>query len=510
MVTATTEAPIAPSVAIAPSRGRVVVADELGYCWGVRRALDIIQDAAGAAGPIAPIGDVIHNPQVVERLRARGVEGAGSVDEAVDRGFKRVAITAHGMGPHLAGEAEAAGVELVDTTCPLVTKVQRLAQKLVRQGYFLVVYGDSYHPEVRSVIGWAGTTKAIAAKKVADLPWNAPRGATGPDVVTPPRKVAVVSQTTKNVAELMKFANELQALVAPEGGEFRLCNTICEPTSERQNALRRLVERDRVDLILAIGGKEELQHRPPRRGRQQPGRRLVPHRAAGGHRRRLAGRRPHRRRHRRRLDPGRRDRGRGRVPRRPGLRPARRRHPARGPRLRAFLLARPAERFPWPAGWRGAAGPHWLPTASFSRAGDRRYRPHRAPPPEGVVAENGLRILPVAPPRVVIARASARFTWARVGRWGAPSFPPASARRRGGGSWKCGGSTLRRLLGAIPDPRRSGPISASRIGVHLSFPTAVDLWLGTPKGPKDPPDFVFVGESSQAGRDGGGKVPATF
>ena len=254
MVTATADAPTAPIPA--GTRGRVVVADELGYCWGVRRALDIIQDAAGAAGPIAPIGDVIHNPQVVERLRARGVVGAASVDEAVDRGFRRVAITAHGMGPHLAGEADAAGVELVDTTCPLVTKVQRLAQKLVRQGYFLVVYGDSYHPEVRSVIGWAGTSKALAAKKIVDLPWNAPRGQSGPGKVTPPRKVALVSQTTKNVDELMKFAHELQALVAPEGGEFRLCNTICEPTSERQNALKRLVERDKVDLILAIGGKK--------------------------------------------------------------------------------------------------------------------------------------------------------------------------------------------------------------------------------------------------------------
>ena len=87
------------------------------------------------------------------------------------------------MGPHLAGEAAAAGLELIDTTCPLVTKVQRLAQKLVRQGYFLVVYGDSYHPEVRSVIGWAGTSKAVAAKKIADLPWNAPRGASGEGVV---------------------------------------------------------------------------------------------------------------------------------------------------------------------------------------------------------------------------------------------------------------------------------------------------------------------------------------
>jgi 4-hydroxy-3-methylbut-2-enyl diphosphate reductase len=235
---------------------RVVVAKELGYCWGVRRALEIIEAAAETAGPIAPIGDVIHNPQVVERLRERGVAGAASVDQAAQGGFRRVAITAHGMGPHLAGEAASAGLELIDTTCPLVTKVQRLAQKLVRQGYYLVVYGDAYHPEVRGVIGWAGTTKAVAAKKISDLPWNAPRGATGEGLSTPPRKVAVVSQTTKNVDELMAFAQTLQAMVMPEGGEFRLCNTICEPTSERQNALKRLVEKDHVDLILAIGGRK--------------------------------------------------------------------------------------------------------------------------------------------------------------------------------------------------------------------------------------------------------------
>ncbi len=256
MVTATNQPNVTPDTASAPRRGHVVVATELGYCWGVRRALDIIQNAADAGGPIAPIGDVIHNPQVVIRLRERGVEGAASVEEAVDRGFQRVAITAHGMGPHLAGEASQAGVELVDTTCPLVTKVQRLAQKLARQGYYIVVYGDSYHPEVRSVIGWAGTSKAIAAKKVSDLPWNAKRGETGEGKLSPPRKVAVVSQTTKNIDELMKFAQELQAMVVPEGGEFRLCNTICEPTSERQKALRRLVETDNVDVILAIGGKK--------------------------------------------------------------------------------------------------------------------------------------------------------------------------------------------------------------------------------------------------------------
>src|SRR4029079_12693805 len=117
-----------------------------------------------------------------------------SVAEAASRGVRRVAITAHGMGPHLAAEAASAGVELIDTTCPLVTKVQRLAQKLVRQGYFLVVYGDSYHPEVRSVIGWAGTSKAVAAKHIEDLPWNAKRGEEGNSKIAPPRKVALVSQ----------------------------------------------------------------------------------------------------------------------------------------------------------------------------------------------------------------------------------------------------------------------------------------------------------------------------
>ena len=236
------------------SKRRVIVADVLGYCWGVRRAVDLIQEAATPANPVAPIGDIIHNPQVVERLRSKGVEGAGSVDEAKQAGFSRVAITAHGMGPHLAIQAAEHHLELIDTTCPLVTKVQRLAQKLVRQGYYLVVYGDGYHPEVKSVLGWAATSKSVAAKHIEDLPWNAPRGSTVEGAITPPRKVALVSQTTKNIDELMKFSSELQRMVTPNGGEFRLCNTICEPTTERQNALKRLV--NDVDVVLAIGGRK--------------------------------------------------------------------------------------------------------------------------------------------------------------------------------------------------------------------------------------------------------------
>lgn len=233
---------------------KIILAQEMGYCWGVRRALEIIQDAGDPANPVATIGDVIHNPQVVDRLRSHGVDTAATIAEAAERGFKRVAITAHGAGPHMAAEAAQHGVELLDTTCPLVTKVQRMAKKLADQGYTVVVYGDSYHPEVRSVIGWSGTSRIFPAKKLADLPWNAPRGSKEPDAKTPPRKVAVVSQTTKNTDEFLKFVGDLTRWVSPEGGELRITNTICEPTFERQNALKELA--GQVDLILAIGGKK--------------------------------------------------------------------------------------------------------------------------------------------------------------------------------------------------------------------------------------------------------------
>ena len=106
---------------------QIVLAEEMGYCWGVRRALDIIRTAGSPEDPVATVGDVIHNPQVVESLRAHGVDTAESVAAAAARGFGRVAITAHGAGPERAAEAQARGLELIDTTCPLVTKVQRLA-----------------------------------------------------------------------------------------------------------------------------------------------------------------------------------------------------------------------------------------------------------------------------------------------------------------------------------------------------------------------------------------------
>jgi 4-hydroxy-3-methylbut-2-enyl diphosphate reductase len=224
----------------------------MGFCWGVRRALDIVRAAAETREPIAALGDIIHNPQVVRELQDEGIEPTPSIEAAVAQGFQRVAITAHGAGPSLRRRAETLGVAVVDTTCPLVTKVQRLAVRLVREGYYLVIYGNADHPEVRGILDWAATTRATVASHPEELPWTVPRG--DPAGIAPPRKVAVISQTTKQTEQFLAFATLVASKVLPHGGEVRVVNTICQPTWERQEAIRALARE--VDVVLVVGGRK--------------------------------------------------------------------------------------------------------------------------------------------------------------------------------------------------------------------------------------------------------------
>ena len=130
-----------------------------------------------------------------------------------------------------AGRREKYGVELIDTTCPLVTKVQRLAQKLVRQGYFLVVYGDSTTPKSRASSAGPAPANRVAAKNIADLPWNAPRGVQGPGqgfAAAQGRRGLPDDEEHRRVHEVRR--RSCKRWSCREGGEFRICNTICEPT----------------------------------------------------------------------------------------------------------------------------------------------------------------------------------------------------------------------------------------------------------------------------------------
>jgi 4-hydroxy-3-methylbut-2-enyl diphosphate reductase len=230
---------------------KIILADEMGFCFGVRRAIEMVDQLADEGKRVRMLGDVVHNPQVVRDLDGKGVSVISEVRQATSDGV--MVITAHGAAPWVAGEAREAGTNVVDTTCPLVEKPQQIARDLANEGYIVVVYGDKNHPEVKGIVGWAGEN-ALASKQIEDLPWHVRRDADGAWAEKPPRKVAVVTQTTSEMDDVIAFANQLTALALPLGGEVRIVNTICKPTTDRQLAMRKLA-RD-ADVCLVVGGRK--------------------------------------------------------------------------------------------------------------------------------------------------------------------------------------------------------------------------------------------------------------
>ncbi len=245
------------------ARFAIMFADEMGFCFGVRRALEIIHAAADGGAQVASLGDVIHNPQEVQKLKDKGVAVLDELDEAVNRKqlgqLTTLAITAHGAAPHIAAGAQALGLCVVDTTCPLVTLVHTQAAHLRQQGYYIIVFGDKKHPEVRGILGHAGEN-AIATTHFEELPWQVRRDDfNAPRTAKPPKKVAILSQTTMDIHAFTAFVNRVNEIALPIGGEVFVRNTICKPTSDRQLAVRSLASE--ADLIIVIGGKKSANTR---------------------------------------------------------------------------------------------------------------------------------------------------------------------------------------------------------------------------------------------------------
>lgn len=210
----------------------------MGFCFGVRDAIDVVRELGESGSSVYTLGAIVHNPQIAEKLEDVNVHVIDGIDDVPDGGI--VAITAHGAPPNLEGEAERRGLKLIDTTCPLVTRIQKTAQDLVQQRYSVLIYGDEKHKEVKGIVGWSGG-KAKVIKSVEDL-----------DGWEPTRRVALISQSTSNVEKFIDLARDLVAMMVARGVEVRVINTICKPTKDRQKAVRALA-RD-VDLVVAIGG----------------------------------------------------------------------------------------------------------------------------------------------------------------------------------------------------------------------------------------------------------------
>lgn len=214
---------------------RIEVASHAGVCYGVERALKLAADAAESArGSVTTLGPLIHNPIVVRDLESAGVKGAQTVDE-VESGT--LIIRAHGVVPQVIDQARAKGLEVLDATCPYVKKVHMAAEKLVREGYQLIVVGESGHPEVEGILGHAGDAAHVV---------STPRDLDGVDLA---RKVGVVVQTTQTPANLAAIVSAL----ALRTMDLRVVNTICSATQERQDSAAELASR--ADVMIIIGGK---------------------------------------------------------------------------------------------------------------------------------------------------------------------------------------------------------------------------------------------------------------
>ena len=221
----------------------ILLAKDMGFCWGVRRAIDIMEKAAQERGQITSMGPIVHNSQVVKELEEKGVRVGmkpGETDSLP------VAITAHGVGPEVLEEVRAKAPEVIDTTCPIVTRSQRWARKMAQAGFTVVVFGDPEHREMKGVLAWAGG-KAIALADGEPLPEGLPS------------RLAVISQTTQSPERFAAFVSKLLQERLGEISELRVVNTLCDVTSGQQAAARELAQE--VDLMLVVGGKSSANTR---------------------------------------------------------------------------------------------------------------------------------------------------------------------------------------------------------------------------------------------------------
>jgi 4-hydroxy-3-methylbut-2-enyl diphosphate reductase len=209
----------------------------IGFCFGVRRAITALEEAAKERGSIQTLGAVVHNRQVLQRLAGLGVSVAGAIDDVKG---STIAIGAHGVGPEVAAEIRKRDLKIIDTTCRFVHRAQSVAQRLSNSGFFVVVYGDVNHPEVKGILAWAGGNgiATLNAQKIAELK-------------PLPGHIGVLAQTTQIPANFNEFIKNLVDITLHRDSELHIVDTICHDIRRRQESAQKLA--NKVDLMFVVG-----------------------------------------------------------------------------------------------------------------------------------------------------------------------------------------------------------------------------------------------------------------
>ncbi len=230
---------------------KVSIDTSAGFCWGVIRTIDIAESelaANGAGEPMYVLGDIIHNPMEIERLRKKGLQTISHADlPAV--GSSKVLIRAHGEPPSTYRKAEELGISLIDATCPVVWKVQERIRKFYERGYQVVIYGKKDHAEVVGLVGQTNN-EAIVIKSLEEI-----------DRIDLNRKTVLFSQTTMDKQTFYRLKEELQKRIREfvvgtfeeDAIDFHAKDTICGQVSGRDKKLREFAGRN--DVMIFVAGR---------------------------------------------------------------------------------------------------------------------------------------------------------------------------------------------------------------------------------------------------------------
>jgi 4-hydroxy-3-methylbut-2-enyl diphosphate reductase len=225
---------------------RIQKADKLGLCFGVRRAVRLLKEAAHEYGEIETLGPVAHNRLLVEALAKLGVKPINRLDQAQGR---ILAITTHGANPAVLSEISARHIHVIDTTCPIVRKAQDAAKELAEAGFDVFIFGDAKHSEVKGLLGWAGE-KGIAALDAKQV-YESGRS---------PSRLGIISQTTQTQSDFINFTKQLMDMFVPKIDEMRLVNTLCKVTQGQQEAALKLARESQLMIVIGGGNSANARH----------------------------------------------------------------------------------------------------------------------------------------------------------------------------------------------------------------------------------------------------------
>lgn len=212
----------------------IMTAKTAGFCFGVKRAIDIaFQIAREKRKGIYTLGPIIHNPQVVNKLKEKGIIPIENIKAKKD--IRALIIRTHGIPLKLSKEISSKGYEIIDATCPFVKKAQYYAKLLSEEGYQVIILGEKNHPEVRSLMSYV-VDNAIVIDGKTLLPKLRSR-------------VGIVVQTTQPLDALKKALSDAIA----HAKEIKVYNTICNSTALRLKETENMA--NKVDVMFVVGGK---------------------------------------------------------------------------------------------------------------------------------------------------------------------------------------------------------------------------------------------------------------